>query len=86
MSMRMLLPDGKTNEATFRDDMESLLYVVLYCSFLWLPHNLPKDKLAATIKELFEHYELHEGVQFGGGGTGGGEFSSDWYRVRLECI
>ena len=48
--------------------MESLLYVVLYCSFLWLPHNLSKADLASTIQGLFEESSWVYGTLTGGGG------------------
>ncbi len=54
MSNGMLAPDGRTRKQTLQDDMESLLYVVLYCSFLFLPHNLSEAELARTITHLFE--------------------------------
>ena len=50
----MLAYDGKLRKQTIQDDMESLFYVVLYCSFLWLPHKLSKEDLHRTIKKFFE--------------------------------
>ncbi len=48
--------------------MESLLYVVLYCGFLWLPHNLSKEDLAYTIKALFDSSYWDQGNIQGGRG------------------
>ncbi len=55
MSLATLDPSGTEHKHTFQDDMESLLYVVLYCGFLWLPHRLTAEQLATTIESLFEH-------------------------------
>ena len=68
MSNKMLAPKGTKRKQTLQDDMESLLYVVLYCSFLWLPHNLSKDELARTIKRLFEYADFYYGDYQGGDG------------------
>ncbi len=45
------------------DDMASLLYTVLYCALLWLPHNQDDDTLKATIHHLFDYNR-----ETGGGG------------------
>ncbi len=68
MSRRVLSVDGLTGNHTLQDDMESLLYVVLYCGFLWLPHNLSKEELAHMIKVLFESFYWDEGNIQGGSG------------------
>lgn len=57
MSLRMLSTIGLTGKQTLRDDIESLLYVVLYCALLWLPHELSREKLRATITAIFEFSE-----------------------------
>ncbi|RPD77918.1 hypothetical protein L226DRAFT_336365 [Lentinus tigrinus ALCF2SS1-7] len=66
MSNRMMAPRGTTIKHTLQDDLESLLYVVLYCAFLYLPHNLSDEELSRTIRLLFEDARLIDG-QLGGG-------------------
>ncbi len=48
--------------------MESLLYVVLYCSLLWLPHNLSKDDLSIVISNMFEKRTWRFDHYYGGEG------------------
>ena len=66
MSNKMLGPGGTIWKHTLQDDMESLIYVVLYCALLYLPHNLPDQELARKIWLLFEDAELMEGRLVGG--------------------
>ena len=54
MSIKLLAPNGQQQRPTVKDDMESLLYVILYCSLLWLPHNLSKKELDNAIFEMFD--------------------------------
>ncbi|KAI0712055.1 hypothetical protein C8Q76DRAFT_597981, partial [Earliella scabrosa] len=68
MSRDVLSHEGPKRKHRLQDDMESLLYVVLYCSFLWLPHNLSKADLASTIQGLFEESSWVYGTLTGGGG------------------
>lgn len=58
MSIDMLGLNALEKHQTIEDDMESLLYVVLYCSFLWLPHGLSTEQLATTFREFFEWSDL----------------------------
>ncbi|KAL1939424.1 hypothetical protein VTO73DRAFT_9980 [Trametes versicolor] len=53
---------------TLEDDMESLLYVVLYCALLYLPHNLDDESLETVIQRLFDHSVQIKGVLRGGSG------------------
>ena len=55
MSIR-LLRSAKAHELkhTFQDDMESLLYVVLYCALLWQPHTLTQEVLTHFISKFFD--------------------------------
>ncbi|TFK87463.1 hypothetical protein K466DRAFT_662999 [Polyporus arcularius HHB13444] len=64
MSINMLSPDPKT--ATIQDDLESLLYVILYCALLWLPHKLPKKDLYVVIRNIFDFSVTLNGVKCGG--------------------
>lgn len=66
MSNKMLGPAGTERNHTLQDDLESLLYVVLYCALLYLSHNLSKSELARTIRVLFEDAELIDGRLVGG--------------------
>ena len=68
MSNKVLAPQGLIRKHTLQDDMESLLYVVLYCALLYLPHNLSKVLLAQTIKEMFEASKFSDGYFIGGDG------------------
>ncbi|KAH9889878.1 hypothetical protein C8Q73DRAFT_705762 [Cubamyces lactineus] len=52
---------------TIRDDMESLLYVVLYCSLLHLPHDIDDpDDLQTFIHNFFDHSAFLHGALRGG--------------------
>ncbi|KAI0354871.1 hypothetical protein OH77DRAFT_367142 [Trametes cingulata] len=43
---------------TVQDDMESLLYTVLYSAILWLPYSLgPKDSLKDIMASIFDGYQ-----------------------------
>ncbi|KAI0775522.1 hypothetical protein BD413DRAFT_470915 [Trametes elegans] len=53
MSIRMLDGRSLNRKHSFQDDMESLLYVVLYCGLHYLPHNLSKLSLTAMVRALF---------------------------------
>ncbi|KAM5531249.1 hypothetical protein V8D89_015086 [Ganoderma adspersum] len=45
---------GLDGKQTIQDDIESLLYVVLYCALLWLPHSISRADLKETIWQIFE--------------------------------
>ncbi|KAL1939427.1 hypothetical protein VTO73DRAFT_9983 [Trametes versicolor] len=53
---------------TFADDMESLLWVVHYCSLLYLPHNLDPDDMQSIIHELYDDSTFLRGELRGGFG------------------
>ena len=60
--------EQKTGKHTFEDDMESLLYVVLYAALLWQPHDFTRAELSRIIKNMFEDAApLHGGMHGGGG-------------------
>ncbi len=66
MSGRLLAdPDGELKPA-IQDDMESLLYVVLYCALHWLPHNLNKKDLSDLISLFFDYRKPLRGGVAGG--------------------
>ena len=68
MSIDMLRNAENDRRHTLQDDMESLLYVVLYCGLLWLPHSLPKSQLAMVISFLFEYSDMLDIGRVGGNG------------------
>ncbi|KAI0671022.1 hypothetical protein C8Q78DRAFT_1033476 [Trametes maxima] len=69
MSWQMQRSENINRKQTFMDDMESLLYVVLYCALLWLPHNLTERTLTSIIRDMFEYStEVETGVRHGGFG------------------
>ncbi|KAI0775526.1 hypothetical protein BD413DRAFT_688733 [Trametes elegans] len=53
MSIRMLNMKYSHSKQSFQDDMESLLYVVLYCALHYLPHNLTPDHLSSILRALY---------------------------------
>ncbi|KAH9889875.1 hypothetical protein C8Q73DRAFT_838269 [Cubamyces lactineus] len=65
MSMKIL--ENPERGHTLQDDMESLLYVILYCSLLYLPHNIhdPAD-LHTFIYEFFDYFSCAAGRLHGG--------------------
>ncbi|GBE84635.1 predicted protein [Sparassis crispa] len=68
MSQRMLQTKNM-GPHTFQDDMESVMYVVLYCSLRWLPHNLSPNALLHIIQKMFENHWIHgENYLLGGEG------------------
>ncbi|RPD54650.1 hypothetical protein L226DRAFT_509635 [Lentinus tigrinus ALCF2SS1-7] len=75
-SLRMLsVRQLSTCKQTFTDDMESLLYVVLYCALLWQPHNLSQQDLTKFIAAFFHESQWVGGVYMGGGGKSANAFS-----------
>ncbi len=46
--------------------MESMIYVVLYCGLLCLPHKLNGVALKDLLKSFFDAYQLRSGVPLGG--------------------
>ena len=66
----MLSGVGLDGRQTFEYDIESLLYVVLYCALLWLPHHLSQAHLKTTIEVVFEESEwspIHKALLGGAG-------------------
>ncbi|GBE89666.1 predicted protein [Sparassis crispa] len=57
MSQRSL--SWRPEAQTIQDDMESLLWVVLYCSLLWLDHDLPPQILSKTMVDLFDQRRVY---------------------------
>ncbi|KAI9064635.1 hypothetical protein FKP32DRAFT_571451 [Trametes sanguinea] len=69
MSIRMLNSNNVNAKHTFPDDMEALLYVVLYCALYYLPHDLSPEDLATFTEGFFDDYVRRMGgVLHGGGG------------------
>ncbi|KAI0699327.1 hypothetical protein C8T65DRAFT_659926 [Cerioporus squamosus] len=55
MSLAVMDRDGANEDhrQTLEDDMEYLLYVIIHCGLLWLPHDLSDSELDATITMFF---------------------------------
>ncbi|KAH9889370.1 hypothetical protein C8Q73DRAFT_654273 [Cubamyces lactineus] len=68
MSIRMLYPGHQDYRHTFEDDMEALLYVVLYCALLYLPHRFLVSNLTDLVDEFFDEVE-GRGSSISGGGA-----------------
>ena len=66
MSWRLLADPNGEVQHVIQDDMESLLYVVLYCALHWLPHNLNKKDLSDLISLFFDYRQLRRGGITGG--------------------
>ncbi|RPD73877.1 hypothetical protein L226DRAFT_583193 [Lentinus tigrinus ALCF2SS1-7] len=85
-SIRMLdveREDG--NKHRFEDDMESLLYVVLYCALLWQPHNLGQEELTRIIREMFDQVAVYLGsIEGGGGKSANALFRAHTRRLNLN--
>ena len=50
---------------TFKDDMESLLYIVLYCALLYQPHGLTQEELTDIVSEVFDLQQRLGSIIFG---------------------
>ncbi|KAI0357826.1 hypothetical protein OH77DRAFT_1398442 [Trametes cingulata] len=58
---------GRQSEKhTIQDDMESMLYVLLYCSMRWLPHSRDDRSLRAIMDPLFDYSHEYLGHHEGG--------------------
>ena len=68
MSIRMLRAGYELRKHTFQDDMEALLWVVLYCGLFYLPHDLSTDDLTTMHTGLFERSSRFKGGHIGGEG------------------
>ncbi|KAI0324169.1 hypothetical protein GY45DRAFT_1263369 [Cubamyces sp. BRFM 1775] len=56
LSARMLSREHAELRHTFEDDMESLIYVILYCALLYLPHRFVALSLATFYTKFFEEF------------------------------
>ena len=66
MSRRMLSHLNAFARHTLADDMESLLYVVLYAALRWLPHDYPDYALSDLLQHFFEARTDVRGIPHGG--------------------
>ncbi|KAI0935442.1 hypothetical protein AcV7_003874 [Taiwanofungus camphoratus] len=66
MSTKLL--SGKKVWHTLQDDMESILYVVLYCALRWGPHNTSSEILTSTLQTFFDAGWEADNVALGGVG------------------
>ncbi|KAI1781620.1 hypothetical protein LXA43DRAFT_861768, partial [Ganoderma leucocontextum] len=61
--------DEPLRRHTIQDDMESMLYVVLYCGVMYLPHKTESKRFRELLKGMFDFYALSEGgIPHGGDG------------------
>ncbi len=61
--------EGQNGRTTFQDEMESLLYVVLYCALLWQQHGSSRRHLTNIITEMFDRFsEFDDNIRDGGDG------------------
>ena len=86
MSIKMLSDITGHERQTIEDDMESLLYVVLYCALLWLPHNLPDDEVSETYTRFFEFSTIHSGASVGGDAKAANAYNRRYTRdIVFDC-
>lgn len=52
MSWKLLLRQDAVHG--LGDDMESLIWIILYCALRWLPHDVDEDELPGILFEVFE--------------------------------
>ncbi|KAI0745673.1 hypothetical protein C8Q76DRAFT_764828 [Earliella scabrosa] len=81
MSVNMLTGRAVTSgRHTIKDDMESLLYVILYCALLCLPHSLSIDDLSLVVSRIFEFSTTLNGTKVGGDGKMANAFTRRYTR------
>ncbi|TFK87926.1 hypothetical protein K466DRAFT_490031, partial [Polyporus arcularius HHB13444] len=86
MSIKMLSDVHGSERQTIEDDMESLLYVVLYCALLWLPHNVSDRELSETYTRFFEFSTVHRGVAVGGDAKASNAYNRRYTRdIVFDC-
>ncbi|KAI0671014.1 hypothetical protein C8Q78DRAFT_831091 [Trametes maxima] len=68
MSIRMLAPAQQYGKQTFLDDMEALLYVVFYCSLLYLSHDNTMQEVTSANAVFFNTRHHIRDVIAGGDG------------------
>ncbi|KAI9059508.1 hypothetical protein FKP32DRAFT_1634316 [Trametes sanguinea] len=95
-SIRMLGGAFENGRHTFKDGMESLIYVVFYCALFYLSHDLDAETLTKLNKDFFEHREVAGDVAFGAKGkvanahtrhlTGSVRFRSVAFREWLDTV
>ena len=83
MSIRMLDATQEHFKQTIQDDMESLLYVVLYCALLWQPHNLSRQELTSTVSAFFDQSYKHANGEMQGGSAKFANAKRRLYTLRL---
>ncbi|KAF8066957.1 hypothetical protein FPV67DRAFT_1670421 [Lyophyllum atratum] len=66
--MSCLLLKDKNKRHTIQDDIESFVYIVLYHSMRYLPHNKSAPEvLLYIVKLIFDQHSFVKGVRIGGG-------------------
>ncbi|KZT03372.1 uncharacterized protein LAESUDRAFT_704656 [Laetiporus sulphureus 93-53] len=61
-----VLDGDDTYRHVVEDDMESLLYVVLYCAARWTKHNKDEDSLKGFFSKFFDDSTTMDGTSTGG--------------------
>ncbi|KAH9931684.1 uncharacterized protein BXZ73DRAFT_101596 [Epithele typhae] len=49
-----MIQSSNDRAQTLLDDIESLIYVVIYCAYLWLPHDRNKEDLEYCVYQMFD--------------------------------
>ncbi|KAL6309331.1 hypothetical protein BKA93DRAFT_759621 [Sparassis latifolia] len=82
MSQRLLRQTPAAH--AIQDDMESLLYVVLYCSLLWLDHNQSLLNLTSLVGAIFGRYRTFDHAEeFRSSGS---RLSNQYYRIYTSEV
>ncbi|KAI0350356.1 hypothetical protein OH77DRAFT_1593615 [Trametes cingulata] len=80
LSVSLSSPEGARIHR-IQDDMESLYYVVLYCSLLYLPHALAPQRLSSLMHDMFDwRSEFGDNRRVAGGGKSADLFVGIWTR------
>ncbi|KAI0671021.1 hypothetical protein C8Q78DRAFT_831258 [Trametes maxima] len=61
---------ARNTKYTIQYDMESVYFVVLYCAYCWLPHDLSPKHLLSRLQEVFDYIRDRDvdGTPIGGAG------------------
>ncbi|EJF62601.1 hypothetical protein DICSQDRAFT_168993 [Dichomitus squalens LYAD-421 SS1] len=80
--------DEPIRKHTIQDDMESMLYVILYCGpvcgILYLPHYTPDMHMKRALETMFDYYSEVPGAEFPDGGVH--KDANIQYRKYTQCL
>lgn len=87
MSSRIILESHKEDFAhSIQDDMESMLYVILYCGLKWLPHNLHGNFFPSMNQFFAQESSRHNGKLSGGTFKAANQHSRHYTsRITFTC-